>query len=283
MDNRNDDRNQEIKITVATKSESKITLTRKMFVVLVCLFVALSIIIAAFTGALVHNNAMKVQNVNLNSVRAVDSPVKYGENDIVSVVNAVADTVVEVQAKITKYNIFNQPIDTYSAGSGVIISDNGAIITNNHVIAGATTIQVILKDGTIYPAQTVGGVAKDDIAVLKINATDLPYAVFGNSDALSVGETVVAIGNPLGTLGGTVTNGIISALNRDINVDGTVMNLLQTNAEINSGNSGGGLFNLRGELIGIVSAKSAVPNAEGIGFAIPSNHALKVATQIMGG
>lgn len=167
------------------------------------------------------------------------------------------------------------------AGSGVIISEDGYLITNNHVINGASTIQVRTSDGTTYDAVLVGTDSKTDVAVLKINASGLRPVTFGDSDNLNVGETAVAIGNPLGELGGTVTNGIISAKDRSITLDNQQMTLLQTNAAINPGNSGGGLFNSRGELIGMVVAKSSGSDVEGLGFAIPSNLVSKIAQELI--
>lgn len=175
---------------------------------------------------------------------------------------------------------------TQGAGSGVIISADGYIITNNHVIASsdntlAKSITVRMTDGSEYKASIVGTDADSDIAVIKIEAEGLPAAVIGDSDKLAVGEEVLVVGNPLGKLGGTVTNGIISALDREINVDGTKMNLLQTNAAINPGNSGGGLFNMAGELVGVVNAKSSGTGIEGLGFAIPVNEAIHIAEELM--
>ena len=167
------------------------------------------------------------------------------------------------------------------AGSGVIISQDGYILTCAHVVDGATSVKVQLQNGDTYDASIVGSDATSDIAVLKIEATGLTPAVIGDSDALAVGETVVAVGNPLGTLSNTVTDGIISALNREVTVEDNDMTLLQTNASISPGNSGGGLFNANGELIGIVNAKSADSEAEGIGFAIPIDTAIEVATDLM--
>ena len=168
-----------------------------------------------------------------------------------------------------------------ASGSGVIISEDGYIITNAHVISGASQIKVRTSDKTEYEAELIGSDTKSDIAVLKIEATGLTPAVIGDSDKLVVGEFTLAVGNPMGTLGGTVTNGIISALNRDITVQGQTMNLLQTNAAVSPGNSGGGLFNEKGELIGIVNAKSAEEGAEGLGFAIPVNTAMQVAQSLI--
>ena len=171
------------------------------------------------------------------------------------------------------------------AGSGVIISSDGLIITNNHVVSGANTITVTLSDGSSYSAKLIGTDSDSDIAVIKIEAENLPCALVGDSDSLNVGQEVVAVGNPLGELSGTVTNGIISALSRDVDIEGTEMTLIQTNAAVNPGNSGGGMFNMYGELIGIVNAKSSTTSSgtavEGIGFAIPVNTATTVATELV--
>jgi serine protease Do len=163
----------------------------------------------------------------------------------------------------------------------VIISQDGYIITNNHVIDGANKITVRLKNGTAYSASLIGTDSKTDVAVLKINGTGLTTAVFGDSGSIKVGDTAIAIGNPLGQLGGTVTEGIISALDRELVIDGKAMRLMQTDAAINPGNSGGGLFNGKGELIGIVVAKSSGSDVEGLGFAIPANTAKTVADELI--
>ena len=168
------------------------------------------------------------------------------------------------------------------AGSGVIISQDGYILTCAHVIDGASNVSVQLYDSDQqYTATVVGSDSVADIAVLKIDATGLTPAVIGDSDSLAVGEEVIAVGNPLGTLGGTVTNGIISALNRQVTVENTEMTLIQTNAAVSPGNSGGGLFNANGELIGVVNAKSSYSEAEGIGFAIPIDSAMEIAQQLI--
>ena len=167
------------------------------------------------------------------------------------------------------------------AGSGVIISQDGYILTCALVVDGATSVKVQLQNGETYDATIVGSDATSDIAVLKIEATGLTPAVIGDSSALAVGETVVAVGNPLGTLSNTVTDGIISALNREVTVEDNDMTLLQTNASISPGNSGGGLFNANGELIGVVNAKSSYSEAEGIGFAIPIDSAMEIAQQLI--
>ncbi len=214
--------------------------------------------------------------------RAEESSSEYGSAAteslaISDVVRLVQDTVVEIYTA------------NGSAGSGVIISDNGYVLTCNHVVEGASSVVVMLKNEKQYNAQLVGADSKTDLAVLKINpGTDEPLiaAEHGVSANLVVGETVVAIGNPLGTLGGTVTHGIISATARQVsfsNNDGTttVMTLLQTDAAINSGNSGGGLFNMKGQLIGIVNAKYASTGVEGLGFAIPIDSAYTVECDLI--
>ncbi len=157
------------------------------------------------------------------------------------------------------------------AGSGVILTTDGYIVTNYHVVEGAQQVTVTLHDDSTYTATVVGSDQQSDIALLKIEADGLTPAVLGDSDNVQVGEVVIAVGNPMGTLGGTVTDGIVSALNRDITVEGNEMTLMQTSAAISPGNSGGGLFNTNGELIGIVNAKYSDEDAEGLGFAIPVN------------
>ncbi len=155
------------------------------------------------------------------------------------------------------------------SGSGIILTSDGYIVTCKHVVDGAETIKVILNDDKEYDATLVGSDSRSDLAVLKIDATGLSPATLGDSDMLTVGEDVIAIGNPLGELRGTATSGIISALSREVTVENTTMSLIQTDAAISPGNSGGGLFNASGSLVGIVNAKASSSNAEGLGFAIP--------------
>ena len=155
----------------------------------------------------------------------------------------------------------------------MVISKDGYIVTNNHVIEDAQEITVTLKSGKEYKAKLVGTDDKTDIAVLKIEASDLTPATFGDSSAVAVGEQIVVVGNPLGNLGGSVTTGIISATDREIEIEKMTMTLLQIDAAVNPGNSGGALFNLNGELVGIVNAKYSSEEVEGLGFAIPINTA----------
>lgn len=237
-----------------------------------------------FGGGLLAN---QMNNSSTTLYRSTGSkvevqPVAAGSEMSVEQVAALnQQSVVEIKTeKVTNSSFLQQYVQT-GAGSGVIISEDGYLITNNHVIDGASTIQVRTSDGTTYDAVLVGTDSKTDVAVLKINASGLTPVTFGDSDNLNVGETAVAIGNPLGELGGTVTNGIISAKDRSITLDNQQMTLLQTNAAINPGNSGGGLFNSRGELIGMVVAKSSGSDVEGLGFAIPSNLVSKIAQELI--
>ena len=214
----------------------------------------------------------------------------YSDLTVAQVAALVGDSVVEITTSQIQTNIFYGQYVTSGAGSGVVFDQNGNygyIVTNYHVIDGANKITVRVKDGDShkeFDAEYIAGDSAEDIAVIRINAGDhkLTKAVFvSDSDKLIVGEEVVAIGNPLGELGGTVTNGIISALDREIVIDGNTMVLLQTNAAINPGNSGGGLFNMAGELVGIVNAKQASTGIEGLGFAIPANNVAEAVKGIL--
>lgn len=204
-------------------------------------------------------------------------------NSVSEVYYAVADSVVEITTETVKNSLWMGQYVSEGAGSGVIIDSTGFIVTNAHVISGANTIKVRLTDGRELLANVVGIDEAADLAVIKINPTGEPLTVatMGCSADLVVGEDVVAIGNPLGSLGGTLTTGIISATERNMTINGEDMVLLQTNAAINPGNSGGGLFNMAGQLIGIVNAKAAGEDIEGLGFAIPVDFAHKVIEDLI--
>lgn len=255
---------------------------------------------AGFAGAYIYSRSLASTNVGGTSLSQNGTLIVHKEVreetstydpsvqlPIASVVTKVEDSVVEIATEYRNVSVFYQYV-TSGAGSGVIISEDGYIITNNHVISDsensnkvADSIVVRLKSGEKLNAVVIGRDEDSDIALLKVDAKGLTYATLGDSSTLVVGEEVIAVGNPLGELGGTVTNGIISALDREISVDGTVMNLLQTNAAVNPGNSGGGLFNMQGQLVGIVNAKSSGTGVEGIGFAIPINDAYNTVKQLM--
>ena len=188
------------------------------------------------------------------------------------------------QVVYSQWSWYGQNQVERGAGSGVIISSDGYILTCAHVVDGASTITVTIGDKD-YTATLVGEDTTSDIAVIKIDADGLTPATVGNSDSLKVGQSVMAVGNPLGELGGTVTGGMISALNRSVTIQGSssvnTMSLIQMDASVSPGNSGGGLFNMNGELVGIVNAKSSSSDAEGLGFAIPINDAIKVAQELL--
>ena len=188
------------------------------------------------------------------------------------------------QVVYSQWSWYGQNQVESGAGSGVIISSDGYILTCAHVVDGASTITVTIGDKD-YTATLVGEDTTSDIAVIKIDADGLTPATVGNSDSLKVGQSVMAVGNPLGELGGTVTGGMISALNRSVTIQGSssvnTMSLIQMDASVSPGNSGGGLFNMNGELVGIVNAKSSSSDAEGLGFAITINDAIKVAQELL--
>lgn len=190
--------------------------------------------------------------------------------------------VVGVLSQVQGYSFWGQATLGRSTGSGVVVSENGYIVTNYHVIENAVNVKVVLNNGVEHEAKVVGYDAESDLAVLKIEAKDLTFVTFGDSSSVMVGERAVAIGNPLGTeLMGTVTQGIISAVNRTVTVDDKTMTLLQTDAAINSGNSGGALLNAYGELIGINTIKMSATGVEGLGFAIPSNQVKQIVDDVM--
>ena len=223
-----------------------------------------------------------VDNADKNKTNNIHSPSpQTDELHTTDIVDMYADSVVEIVTESIQTGVFSQQYIQSGAGSGVIIDAEGYIVTNHHVIEGAQRISVTLRNGTTYEAEFLGSDSKMDLALLKIEATDLTTAVIGDSDRLMVGQRTVAIGNPLGQLGGTVTEGIISALDREVTVDGQTMNLLQTDTAINPGNSGGGLFDQCGNLIGVVVAKSSGSEVEGLGFAIPINDAVVVISDLM--
>lgn len=188
------------------------------------------------------------------------------------------------QVVYSQWSWYGQSQVESGAGSGVIISSDGYILTCDHVVAGASNITVTIGDDD-YTATVVGEDSTSDVAVLKIDANGLTPAVVGDSDTLTVGDNVLAVGNPLGELGGTVTSGIVSALNRSVSIQSSgsvnTMSLVQMDASVSPGNSGGGLFNMNGELVGVVNAKSSDSDAEGLGFAIPINDAMKVAQDLL--
>lgn len=249
------------------------------------LFGALGVTIgynAALDNAPAVKNTNAALNVNSSSNVVAEAP----EGSIAAAAAIAKQSVVEITTETVTTNFFYGQYVQSGAGSGVIIdAENGYVITCAHVIEGASTVTVTLMDGTDYKAKIVGSDSRTDVAVIQIEGENLVAAQIGNSEDLVVGQTAIAIGNPLGTLGGTVSSGIISALNREITIDGQGYSLLQIDTSINPGNSGGGLFDIAGNLIGVVNAKSGGNEAgttiEGLGFAIPINQAVEIANQLV--
>ena len=195
------------------------------------------------------------------------------------------DAVVMVHCEIV-YSSYGQSATGTSTGSGFITSEDGYVLTNYHVVEGATSVSVSTHDGVSYSAQVIGYDDTNDVALLKMNASGLPFVTIGSSDDLIVGDQVVAIGNPLGELTSTMTVGYVSGKERAVTTDGTTINMIQTDAAINSGNSGGPLFNMKGEVIGITTAKysgssSSGASIEGIGFAIPIDDIVGIVDELM--
>ena len=256
---------------------------------IVCLATAVIILSAVLLWSLVQMNGLMDGGVDIGDeamtiiknspqVELVNNTdVDYEPKSISEVVQKIGNSVVEITtSSVVTDGIYNQYV-TSGAGSGVIITQSeeaGYLLTNNHVIEDAREIRVRLTNGDEYVAQVLGADSSIDLAVLRIQKQaeeSFTVAPLGDNSKLSVGDQVIAIGNPLGSLGGTVTDGIISALDRNVKIDNVSMVLLQHNAAINPGNSGGGLFDAMGNLIGIVNAKTFKTGIEGLGFAIPIN------------
>jgi serine protease Do len=190
-------------------------------------------------------------------------------------------SVVAVTTEIVASDLFGRPYTDYVSGSGILIDNNGYIATNNHVVEDAQSIYVELADGRTFSADIVGKDSLSDLAVIKIDAADLPYAYWGDSSLLSLGEWVLAIGNALGQ-GIRVTAGIVSRLDVSVNVGGNVLyGLVETNAAINPGNSGGPLVNMSGEVVGITSVKIVASSVENMGYAISSNEAKPIIESLI--
>jgi serine protease Do len=224
------------------------------------------------------------QETREEKVAQTEAKMSSGRNTaIVQAAKKVGPAVVGITNKALVTDFFNRTqLLERGTGSGVIYDKSGLIATNNHVVAGAQEIVVSLPDGKTYKGKVLGTDATTDLAVVKINADEpLAVAEFGNSDDIMVGEPAIAIGNPLGLeFRGTVTAGVISALNRSIDLGDRKFRLIQTDAAINPGNSGGALVNADGQVIGINSAKVAVSGVEGIGFAIPINEAKPILAEL---
>lgn len=230
------------------------------------------------------NGSSNDSSIQINRASVDNSVVKTSaettDKTTNEIVGEVADSVVEITVEVVQSDMFYGEYTAEGAGSGVIISEDGYVLTNNHVAGDASKITVTLRSGESYEAKLIGADADLDIALIKIDASGLCAAPVGDSSTVEAGDKSVIIGNPLGTLGGSVTEGIISAVDREIELDGRTMHLMQTDAAVNPGNSGGGMFNGQGELVGIVVAKSGGDSTgssiDNIGFVIPINNALDI-------
>ena len=214
-------------------------------------------------------------------VKTVDGQTKMEPAEVYA---SVVNSAVSINCSATSTNIFGQTTQSASSGSGFIITEDGYVVTNYHVISGASSVQVTLYNGDTYDATVIGGDSDYDVAVLKIEASGLQPVTLGESADVNVGDTVLAIGNPLGELTFSMSQGIVSSCDRAINVDGTPFNMIQVDCSINPGNSGGPLVNLYGEVVGIVSAKYSSYSSttvEGLGFAIPISDVRSIITDIM--
>ena len=254
--------------------------TKGFFIMILALAMVLTSLLSIAVGAAYTTYS---NNKNAGNGHATNYTLSTSDESLSfkSIIQKTQDSVVSITTESVSNDMWLQNYVTQGAGSGVIIESDGYIITCEHVISGARKITVTLRDGTEYQAKIIGADAGNDIAVIKIDAKNLQEAAYGDSGKLEVGDQVVAIGNPLGTLSGTATTGIVSALNRNLQIDNRTLNLLQTDASINPGNSGGGLFDASGNLIGIVEAKSTGSDIDGLGFATPINKAAKIAKDII--
>jgi len=231
---------------------------------------------------MVDRGLAEVTTVSVTGSKKLTFPEIYDAN-----VNSCVS--INVVTTAIGYNFFGQAVQNASSGSGFIVTKDGYIVTNYHVIENGETVTVTLNDGTSYPAQIIGGDKDYDIAIIKVDPgeTELKPVTLGTSSSLKVGDDVLTIGNPLGELTFSMAEGIVSCLNREINLDGTPFNMIQISTSVNNGNSGGPLFNIYGEVVGIVSAKysgsssSSGATIEGLGFAIPLDDVLSMLEDIM--
>lgn len=252
-----------------------------LIVGILCAMVVVSIISSALTYSLMSKGQMQLVGAN-NTTYTVENV----ENPVVAVAEITGPSVVGVSVTFYEQSFWGELAEGEAEGSGVIYSEDGYIITNYHVIEQAvnssnSAVKVTLANKEEYEATIVGADETTDLALLKIEAEGLTPAKFADSDKINVGEYAIAIGNPLGKeFAGSVTVGYISAVNRTITADGRTYNVIQTDAAINPGNSGGALVNSKGEVVGINTVKISDESVEGLGFAIPSNYALKIIEEL---
>lgn len=286
-----------VRSTIPTAPAGKKARSRRgLLAFVICLATVMALAICAFCldGGLAqfappsHELDQYPQNEDWEQEEVSITPYPYGEGATMDLDEGHGSelTIQEI------YRLVNPAVVTVmaqldygaSVGTGVIFRQDGYVLTNYHVVAGSDDCNVTLASGKTYEAKYVGGDSGNDVAVLKLNASDLPAAVMGDSDSLTVGDTVYAIGNPLGVeLRGTLTDGIVSAINRDVDVQGRTMSLIQTNAALNEGNSGGPLINVYGQVVGVNTIKmmSFTSNVEGLGFALPMRSVQKMVNDIL--
>lgn len=241
-----------------------------------------------FLSLYISNNPKKFSssNIQINEVSYTNKE----KTNYTKAIDKSFDTVVEIETTVISNNqsffFYMGPTESIMSGSGVVISEDGFIVTNEHVINGASgpdAVKVTLHSGDTYSAKIIGSDSRTDLALLKIDADGLEFSSFADSDELLMGEEVIAIGNPLGH-GISCSNGIISALEKEIYINNVYLTVIQTNAEVNGGNSGGGLFDIEGNIVGIVNAKSSnamsSTTIEGMGYAIPSNTVVRIIQEI---
>ena len=240
------------------------------------------LVAAAFVVSAVSYAGCSAASSSAAAEAATDSISSARNTPAVYAAKTVGPAVVGITNKAIARDWFDNPVETEGVGSGVIFKSDGYIVTNNHVINGAKELIVSLSDGRSLKGKVIGADEVTDLAVVKIDAKDLPTATFADSDQIVVGEPAIAIGNPMGLeFQGSVTSGVVSALNRTLGDGDARIKLLQTDAAINPGNSGGALVNMDGKVIGINSAKIVANGVEGIGIAIPSNAVQNVISAIM--
>ena len=287
----------------APKKEKKGKRISGAAVALTVLLCMLSALLGAFLGGSLVKRSIPAAEVPAQVDPALESRIKALEEaakkapqqqaydaqppvDTTQVYEQNVPSVVGIMNSKTATNVFGQTAGIASAGSGFIVRADGYVVTNHHVVEGAESLRVSLYNGQEYDARLVGSDADYDVAVLKIEAEELQAATIGDSDLLRVGDQVAAIGNPLGELTLSMTVGYISARDREINTDGRPMNMLQTDVAINAGNSGGPLFDMKGNVIGITTAKysgstSSGASIEGIGFALPINDVMGIVNDLL--
>lgn len=264
------------------KAKAKYVTRGAFILTLICCMILTSLL--TIGGIVLIGKVNALPGVRTGSVSATNynlADATGSEKSVQEITMINQNAVVEIRTESAMTDTWLRGYVQQGAGSGVIIDSNGYIMTCNHVIAGANTISVTTHDKKTYEAKVIGADELTDIAILKIDGSGFDAAIYGNSDQIAVGDMTVAIGNPLGELGGSVSAGIVSALDRQIEIDGKNMHLIQTDTAVNPGNSGGGLFDGSGNLIGIVVAKSGGKNVEGIGFAIPINDAAAIAKDLI--